>query len=78
MNSLIPILITLMLTTGSFTSASLLEPILLFLITFIGNFIGLVALPLKYIALIITIPILYCFLALFVKKLYIKKYGEWI
>ena len=40
--------------------------------TFIGNFIGLVALPLKYIALIITIPILYCFLALFVKKLYIK------
>ena len=46
--------------------------------TFIGNFIGLVALPLKYIALIITIPILYCFLALFVKKLYIKKYGEWI
>ena len=41
--------------------------------TFIGNFIGLVAL-----ALIITIPILYCFLALFVKKLYIKKYGEWI
>ena len=42
--------------------------------TFIGNFIGLVALPLKYIALIITIPILYCFLALFVKKLYIKKY----
>lgn len=46
--------------------------------TFIGNFIGLVALPLNYIALIITIPILYCFLALFVKKLYIKKYGEWI
>lgn len=46
--------------------------------TFIGNFIGLVALPLKYIALIITIPMLYCFLALFVKKLYIKKYGEWI
>ena len=45
MNSLIPILITLMLTTGSFTSASLLEPILLFLITFIGNFINLVIIP---------------------------------
>ena len=42
MNSLIPILITLMLTTGSFTSASLLEPILLFLITFIGNFINMI------------------------------------
>lgn len=45
MNSLIPILITLMLTTGSFTSAGLLEPILLFLITFIGNFINMVIIP---------------------------------
>ena len=45
MNSLIPILITLMLTTGSFTSASLLEPILLFLITFIGNFINMIIIP---------------------------------
>ena len=39
MNSLIPILITLMLTTGSIASANLLQPIILFLITFIGNFI---------------------------------------
>ena len=39
--------------------------------TFIGNFIGLVALPLKYIALIITIPILYCFLALFLSLIHI-------
>ena len=45
MNSLIPILITLMLTTGSFTSAGLLEPILLFLITFIGNFINMIIIP---------------------------------
>lgn len=45
MNNLIPILITLMLTTGSFTSAGLLEPILLFLITFIGNFINMVIIP---------------------------------
>jgi len=42
-NCLIPILITLMLTTGSIASASIIEPILLFLITFISNFIvGLV------------------------------------
>ena len=45
MNSFIPILITLMLTTGSFTSAGLLEPILLFLITFIGNFINMIIIP---------------------------------
>lgn len=42
-NCLIPIFITLMLTTGSIASASMIEPILLFLITFISNFIvGLV------------------------------------
>ncbi len=45
MNSLIPILITLMLTTGSIASASLLEPIILFIITFIGNFITTVLIP---------------------------------
>lgn len=45
MNSLIPILITLMLTTGSFTSAGILEPILLFLITFIGNIINMIVIP---------------------------------
>ena len=46
--------------------------------TFIGNFIGLVALPIKYIVLIITVPILYCLVALFVKKIYVRKYGDWI
>ena len=45
MNSLIPILITLMLTTGSFTSVGILEPILLFLITFIGNIINMIVIP---------------------------------
>lgn len=45
MNSLIPILITLMLTTGSFTSVGILEPILLFLITFIGNIINMIIIP---------------------------------
>ena len=43
---LIPILITLMMTTGSIASASIVQPILLFLITFIGNIITTFLLPL--------------------------------
>ncbi len=46
LQSLLPILITLMLATGSFTSASIVQPILLFLITFIGNFVINFILPL--------------------------------
>ena len=46
MNALIPILITLMITTGSIVSANLIQPIILFLITFIGNFITGVIIPL--------------------------------
>ena len=46
--------------------------------TWLGNVIGLVPIPLPYMSLIIGIPILYCFVALFAKKIYIKKYGEWI
>lgn len=44
-NTLIPILITLVLTTGNIVSANLLQPILLFLITFIGNFILNIIIP---------------------------------
>lgn len=44
-NSLIPILITLMVTTGSIVSAGMLEPIILFLITIIGNLITNVIIP---------------------------------
>lgn len=44
--SLIPILITLMMTTGSITSAGIVQPVLLFLINFIGNMITNVLLPL--------------------------------
>ncbi|MBR3163038.1 MAG: magnesium-translocating P-type ATPase [Clostridia bacterium] len=46
--------------------------------TWIGSLIGLVSLPLKYLSIIIIVPILYCFVALFAKKIYIKKYSEWI
>lgn len=46
--------------------------------TWFGRIIGLVAIPLKYLSIIIIVPILYCFVALFAKRIYIKKYGEWI
>lgn len=45
MNILIPLLITLMVTTGSIASASIMQPILLFIITLIGNFIKDVIIP---------------------------------
>ena len=46
--------------------------------TFIGKAIGLVPIPLQYFSIILLVPILYCFLASFIKKRYIKKYGEWL
>lgn len=46
--------------------------------TFIGAFLGLVAIPFKYLSIIIGIPILYCFVASAVKRLYIRKFGDWI
>lgn len=46
--------------------------------TFIGRAIGLAALSIKYFIIIIGVPILYCLVAIFAKKIYIKKYGEWI
>lgn len=44
-NCLVPLLMTLMLSTGSIASVNILQPILLFLITFIGNFINAVIIP---------------------------------
>ena len=46
--------------------------------TWLGNIIGLVPIPLPYMSVIFGVPILYCIIALFAKKIYIKKYGEWI
>ncbi len=46
--------------------------------TFLGRIIGLVSIPLIYLLIIIGVPILYCFVALFAKKVYIRKYKEWI
>ena len=39
MNALVPLLITLMMYTGSITTSSVVEPIILFMINFIGNII---------------------------------------
>ena len=46
--------------------------------TWLGELIGLVALPIEYLSIILIVPILYCFVAIFAKKFYIKKFGEWI
>lgn len=50
MNNLIPILITLMLTTGNIVSVNLIQPIILFVITFIGNFIVSILIPIILVA----------------------------
>ena len=46
--------------------------------TILGEVIGLVAIPLQFFTVIIGVPILYCFVALIAKKVYIKRNGEWI
>ena len=45
MNILIPLLISLMIYTGSIATSGILEPIILFLINFIGNIIQTVIIP---------------------------------
>ena len=45
MNMLVPLLITLMLSTGSIATSGTIEPIILFMINFIGNMIQDVILP---------------------------------
>ena len=46
--------------------------------TALGHIIGLVSNPISYLVIIIGVPILYCFVALFAKKIYIRKHNEWI
>ena len=46
--------------------------------TKLGSFIGLVAIPMKEIGIIFATTALYCVVASIAKKIYIKKYGEWI
>ena len=46
--------------------------------TILGNLIGLAPVTLNYLGIILGIPVVYCIVAIFAKKIYIKKYGEWI
>ena len=45
MNMLVPLLITLMMSTGSIATSGVIEPIILFMINFIGNMIQDILLP---------------------------------
>lgn len=54
-NLLIPLLTTLMLTTGTITTTTIIQPILIFMISFIGNFINLYLIPLLLISISISI-----------------------
>ena len=46
MNTLVPLLITLMMYTGSIATSSVVEPVILFMINFIGNIIQNILIPL--------------------------------
>jgi Mg2+-importing ATPase len=46
--------------------------------TFVGHAIGLVSYHISYISIIIGVTLLYCIIAIFAKKIYMKKYKEWI
>ena len=52
MNCLVPLLISLMLFTGSIVTSSVIEPVILFMINIIGNSINLILIP---VVLIITV-----------------------
>ena len=49
-NSLIPLMITLMITTGNIVSSGMLQPILLLLITFISNFMTNILIPIALVS----------------------------
>ncbi|MEI3394582.1 MAG: cation transporting ATPase C-terminal domain-containing protein [Clostridia bacterium] len=51
---------------------------IIFPYTKLGHLIGLTSNPIRYLGIVIIVPLLYCFVALFAKKIYIKKHGEWI
>ena len=55
MNMLVPMLITLMVYTGSVVTSGLLEPIILFMINFIGNMIQDILIPLVLIITVLSI-----------------------
>ena len=54
-NCLITLLITLMITTGNIASAGMLQPIILWIISFIGNFINVVLVPASLISVALSV-----------------------
>ncbi len=46
--------------------------------TILGKAIGLVPVTLNYLSVILGVTFLYCIVATFAKKVYIKKYGNWV
>lgn len=60
--------------------SSIIVSLLAILVPFtpLGNAIGLVAIPIKYMALIFLTPVVYCIIAQFAKYKYIQKHGEWL
>ena len=46
--------------------------------TALGTAIGLVSISVKYLVMIFVVTFLYCIIASLAKRLYIKKYKEWI
>lgn len=60
--------------------SSIIVSLLAILVPFttLGSAIGLVAIPIKYMALIFLTPVVYCIIAQFAKHKYIQKYGEWL
>lgn len=55
MNLLVPLLTTLMLSTGTIVTTTIVEPILLMMIGFVGNFINIFLIPLLMISITISI-----------------------
>ena len=54
-NSLIPILMTLILSTGSVGTVNIMQPILVFVITFMGNFLNGIIIPITLAATALSI-----------------------
>ena len=55
MNTLVPLLLTLMMFTGSIVSTNIIQPIIIFMINFIGNIIQTVLIPLVLVITVLSV-----------------------
>lgn len=72
MQLLIPLLVTLMLTTGQFAFANIVQPILIFMMNFIGEFIYVFIIPLVMVCMVLAI------VSNFSKELTVEKLSKFI